>query len=78
MTSHALAGRTTARRVAGQVRAELARKNKTAAELAVVLGCTPQTVGRRLNGRVDFTVTEIMRIAEWLDLNASELLKDAA
>ncbi len=52
---------------ADAVLAELARKRSTRAELAAVLGMTPHTLGRRLNGEVPFTIPEIVEAAIFLD-----------
>lgn len=73
MTNHAIVGRDEAQGVAAQVRAELARRGHTAGDLATMLGTTPHTVGRRLNGRVSFTAVEIMQIAAWLDIDVAAL-----
>lgn len=64
MTNHP-----TADRVASEVRAELARRRKTAGELAAVLGMTPHTAGRRLNGEVPFDVVELVAIGLWLEID---------
>lgn len=60
--------------VAAAVRAELARQQRTATDLAAVLGVTPHTAGRRLAGVTPFNVVEIMRIAAWLDVPTQTLL----
>lgn len=66
MTTHADAGRVTVQRVAGEVRAELARQKRTAGDLAAALDMTAHTIGRRLNGEVPFDVFELARAAIWL------------
>ena len=73
MTSHATRGSKTASLVAGQVRAELARRNKTAADMAKELGCNQHTAGRRLNGSVPFTAAELVQIAAWLGIDTADL-----
>lgn len=60
-------------RVADEVRAELARQRKTAAELAAVLGIGQHTVGTRLKGAVPFNVVELIATASWLGVSVSEL-----
>lgn len=62
------------RRFAGNVRAEMARQNKSIGELAEVLGVTPHTAGRRYNGKVEFSATEVMALADWLSVELSALL----
>lgn len=69
MTDHAAAGQAAAARVAGEVRAELARQRKTAADLATALGMTPHTAGRRLAGEVPFDVVELVQVALWLGVS---------
>lgn len=54
--------------VSAAVRAELARKQKTAGDMARLLGITPHTAGRRLNGSVDFTVVDLLQLSAWLDV----------
>lgn len=61
------------RRVGANVRAELARFDKTPADLATHLGITGQTARRRLSGEVPFDVVELALIAGWLGLDISAL-----
>lgn len=63
--------------VADEVRAELARQRKTAADLARVLGLSAHTTGRRLNGDAPFDVTELAVTAGWLGLSVSALVARA-
>lgn len=63
--------------IAGEVRALLAKRRKTATDLAAILGITPHTAGRRLSGRVAFTVAELFIIASWLDVPLGEILSTA-
>ena len=56
------------------MRAELARAGKTAGDMAIVIGVTPHTAGRRLRGITDFTAVELVVIAKWLGIEASDLL----
>lgn len=63
--------------VADEVRAEMARQRKTAAELAVALGTTQHTVGRRLNGATPFNVFELARVAEWFGTTTDTLVARA-
>lgn len=59
---------------AGALRAEMARQKKTSAELAQSLGRSKAYVSQRMNGRHDFTLTEIEDAAEWLDVPYLSLL----
>lgn len=61
------------RAVADEVRVEMARQRKTAADLALVLGVTQHTAGKRLNGQSSFTFAELAAAAEWLGLTVSAL-----
>lgn len=54
---------------ADAVRAELARKRRTQADLAAALDMTAHTLGRRLNGEVPFTIPEIVAVATYLDVS---------
>lgn len=63
--------------VADEVRAELARQRKTATELAVVLGITQHTAGRRLNGGTPFNIIELFAVASWLGLTVAEIARRA-
>lgn len=67
----------TARAVADEMRAEMARQRKTAVEFAAALGITPHTAGRRLNGESPFSIVELARGASWLGLTVGELISRA-
>lgn len=62
--------------VADNVRAELARSGKRQVDLAKFLGFTRQAVSKRLHGHVDFRVTELHAIAEYLGVPISALVND--
>lgn len=66
--------RTAAERVAANIRAELARKGISQAELAASLNKSQPTVSRRLLGRVPFSVDELDIIAAILDVPMAELV----
>ncbi|NLH70116.1 MAG: helix-turn-helix transcriptional regulator [Brooklawnia sp.] len=51
------------------VRAELARRGVRQVEAAEVLGITQPSLSNRLCGRVQFTVHELVQLAEWLDVS---------
>lgn len=55
----------------------MARQLKTAGEMAQALGITAHTAGKRLNGRIPFTMVESARVAEWLGLDLLELMRRA-
>jgi transcriptional regulator with XRE-family HTH domain len=59
--------------VGAAVRAELARKRRTQAELAEALQVSPATIGARLNGDREFGVGQLCAIAEWLDVDVLDL-----
>lgn len=61
---------------ADAVRAELARARKTQQDAATVLGLSITAVHRRLNGDVEFTASELHRLAGWLGVPAATLLGD--
>jgi transcriptional regulator with XRE-family HTH domain len=75
MTHHAAVGETAAQRLAGEVRAEMARQKRTAGEMAQALGITAHTAGRRLSGAVPFNVTELDAVARWLGVELEQLLQ---
>lgn len=74
MTTHAAVGQAAGQRVAGEVRAELARQRKTAADLSRALGVTPHTAGKRISGEVAFDVVELAEVAKWLGVPIEKLL----
>ena len=60
--------------VAAEVRAELARQNKTATSLAKTTDIPVDTLRRRLNGLSSFTVEELGSVCAYLGLSLDELL----
>lgn len=64
------------RRVASNIRAEMARSGITTHELATAIGVNRNTLGRRLNhnGRTALTIDEIEAIAEHLGVPLDALL----
>lgn len=78
MELHALDGDAlAAKRVAGELRAELARQKRTSGELASVLGISPHTTGRRLNGETPFNVAELAAACRWLGVSLAEIIQRA-
>jgi DNA-binding XRE family transcriptional regulator len=54
------------KRVAGEVRAEMARQGVTQAQLAAAINLSQSTLSRRLNGDRSFTLTDLLAIATFL------------
>lgn len=65
-------------RVAGAVRAEIARQRRSRLDLAAAIGVSRATVDRRLAGEQDFTVTELQDAADFLGVKAADLLGETA
>lgn len=61
-------------RIAAEVRAELARQNKTLRELAGLLGMTHQSVHNRVSGRQSFRAEELVRFAAALGVPVTNFL----
>lgn len=64
-------------RVAAEIRAELARQKRTAREMAVVLGISEHTAGRRLSGDAPFNMIELAAACRWLGISLSDLVRRA-
>ena len=60
--------------IAGEVRAEMARQQKRAKDLAAAIDMAPASLSRKLNGASGFTVDELLRVANALGVSASRLL----
>lgn len=56
------------------LKAELARRDKTRADLANAWGCTLKTVDQRLNGSISMTIKEIEKAASMLDMEPENLV----
>lgn len=67
-----------AQMVAGNLRAEMARRKITIDELASVLKCSRPTARSRFNGETQIGLAELEVLAEWLDMDYHELLKREA
>lgn len=65
-------------RVAGEVRAHMARQRCTAAKLSTELGIPKATLSRKLNGKTPFLVDELMSIGDVLGIDVVALLEAAA
>lgn len=56
------------------LKAELARRDKTRVDLANAWGCTLKTVDQRLNGSISMTIKEIEEAAPVFDMDSMQLL----
>jgi DNA-binding Xre family transcriptional regulator len=65
-------------RVADEVRAHMARQKLSAAKLSATVGIPKATLSRKLNGKTPFLVDELMSICDVLDVDMTDLLRDAA
>lgn len=63
---------------AAAIRGLLASHRRTQAELADVLGITQSAASRRLTGRMEFSASEVLQVAEWLDVPAARVLGEPA
>lgn len=61
-------------RVAGAVRAEMARRRVTQGQLAAHLGLSQVAVSRRVLGQTPFDVDELFAAAEFLNVPVTVLL----
>ena len=64
--------------VAAEVRAEMARQQKTPTDLASALQVTPATARSRLAGKTFFNVVELVVIASWLGIDVEQLASPGA
>jgi transcriptional regulator with XRE-family HTH domain len=69
---------TPAERVAGEVRAVLARQGKTHRYVGDVLGLSPPSVSRRMRGEIPFDVAELHTLAAALGVPVSTFMAGAA
>jgi hypothetical protein len=66
------------KKVATEVRAEMARQHKNTNHLAEVIGRTWHTARSRLIGRTPFNYDELMAVCRWLDVTLADLDPDNA
>lgn len=59
--------------VAAELRAQMARQQKSIAELADVLGMERQAAKKRFDGDREMTVSEVDRAAAWLGIDRQDL-----
>lgn len=64
--------------VAAEVRAAMARRNCTQAELAAALNLSQPSVSVRLTGQQPWTVDELAAAARYLGTSLADLVADAA
>ncbi len=60
--------------VGNEVRAWLGRRDVSQSQMAARLGLARSAASRRMRGERPFSITELMEIADWLDISLSELL----
>lgn len=65
---------TATKRVAANIRAEMARRGLTQGEVAARVGMTQQAVSRRLSGRFGITVDDLERFCAALGLTVEQAL----
>jgi transcriptional regulator with XRE-family HTH domain len=63
--------------LAGEIRAAMARKRLTPADLADAIGVHRVTASSIYNGRTSIDIERLDAIAEWLGISASDLLAAA-
>jgi transcriptional regulator with XRE-family HTH domain len=63
------------RTLAGNIRAEIARRGVTQEELATRIGMARSSLSHRLAGRISFDVDDLSRIAEALEVEPASLLQ---
>ena len=64
--------------VAGAVRAELSRRQRTISEAAAAIGVSRQHLSKLLNGGGAFDTTQLAAIAEFLEIPVERLFESAA
>lgn len=60
--------------IAAEVRAEISRQRKTQRELSEILGISQQQVSERVLGEVEWRISELVRVARWLDVPLTKFL----
>lgn len=68
---------TTRERIAAEVRAELARQQRTTTEVAESAGMVTSTLIRKMQARYPFDTDELERVAAVLGVTVTELLSRA-
>ena len=57
-----------------ELRAEMGRRNLSYSRLAKAAGITPSTMTRRIRGTTEFSLPEIWRISDVLELSNEKIL----
>lgn len=52
----------------------MARQRRTGIELASLLECSQQSASKRLTGTIEFRVSELEKIADWLAVPMHQLM----
>lgn len=65
---------TTAKEVADKVAASILRSGRSKSSVAAEVGIPTTTFGRKINGHVEFTLSELLRLSEALDVAPSTLV----
>lgn len=65
-------------RIAAEVRAEIARRQLVAANVAKDAGLTPSQFSRRLHGHINFSADEVAAIAKSIGVPVSSLYGEPA
>lgn len=68
----------TAQTIAAEVRATIARANVPQARIAEALGLTRTQLSRRVNGHVEFSATEISKLADFLEVDPAVFFRETA
>ena len=61
--------------IAGNVRAEMARRRLTQTDVALLLGMSQNAVSRRLSGRTPWRLTDLRALADALGTTVSALIE---
>lgn len=61
------------KRVAAEIRAEMARQTKTTADLAATTGITARTLHRLIKGERQITISELEKVCAALDVPISSV-----
>ncbi|GAA3510363.1 hypothetical protein GCM10022234_00810 [Aeromicrobium panaciterrae] len=63
--------------IAAEVRAAMGRHNITAKAISVATGIPPATLSRKINGLVGFTLEELFKVTQALNISAADLIREA-
>jgi transcriptional regulator with XRE-family HTH domain len=64
--------------IAAEVRAEISRQRKPQREIAELLGISQQQVSERVLGDVEWRISELVRVAEWLSVPITKFVPPSA